>query len=203
MKNLITFILSFSCIIVFSQRNIDLKLAETEKFANGIIENYPDKILHYYKLINGTLKKYKPDNDNNEDDDSEIMMSYKIIKRNNKIIYISKSDSFWGMGDWNSSQDFYFDENGVLLGAVKKEDWFLENKCAGQIRYRGLYKNYGNPKLHRVDKFYNENDREVNLDSPNCKKSKKQALEIVQATDKISFRDLESFMKAEKIKYYR
>lgn len=103
------------------------------------------------------------------------------------------------MGDWNSSQDFYFDEKGVLLEAVKKEDWFLENKCARQIRYRGIYKNYGNPKLHRIDKFYNENDKEIDLDSPNCKKSKKEALENVERTDKITFRNLEGFMKAEKI----
>lgn len=201
MKNLIAFILSFSCVIVFSQRNIDLKLTEAENYTNEIMENNPEKILHYYKLNNGILKKINPNNDY-EDDDSEIMMSYKIIKRNNKIIYISKSDSFWGMGDWNSSQDFYFDEKGVLLGAVKKEDWFLENKCARQIKYRGIYRNYGKLKLNRVDKFYNENDKEINLDSPNCKKSKNEALENAEATDKINFRDLESFMKAEKIKYY-
>lgn len=202
MKKLITFIAFINYVLFFSQKNINLELAEAEKYTNQIIENNPDKILSYYKLINGTLKKTNPNNEN-EDDDSEIMMSYRIIKKNDKIIYISKSDSFWGMGDWNSSQDFYFDEQGVLLGAVKKEDWFLDNKCARQIRYRGIYRNYGKPKLQRVDKFYNENDKEINLDSPNCKKSKKQALEIVEAIDKINFRDLESFMKAEKIKYYR
>lgn len=203
MKNLITFILFINYVLVFSQKNINEKLAEAENFANKIIENNPDKILHYYKLNNGILKRYYPDNDNYEDDDSEIMMSYRIIKKNDKIIYISKSDSFWGMGDWNSSQDFYFDEKGVLLGAVKKEDWFLENKCARQIRYRGIYRNYGNPKLHRVDKFYDENDKEINLDSPNCKKSKNEALENAERTDKITFRNLEGFMKAERIKYYK
>ncbi|WP_312171476.1 hypothetical protein [Chryseobacterium sp.] len=202
MKTLITFILFINYVLAFCQKNIDKEIAEAEKFANKIIENNPDKILHFYKLNNGTLKKINPDSDY-EDDDSEIIMSYRIIKKNNKIIYISKSDSFWGMGDWNSSQDFYFDEKGVLLGAVKKEDWFLENKCAMQIRYRGIYKNYGNPKLHRVDKFYNENDKEINLDSANCKKSKKEALENAERTDKITFRNLEGFMKAEKIKYYK
>lgn len=202
MKNFIAFILSFSSVIVFSQRNIDLKLTEAEKYIKKIIKNNPEKILHYYKLNNGTLKKINP-NDDYEDDDSEIMMSYKIIKRNNKIIYISKSDSFWGMGDWNSSQDFYFDEQGVLLGAIKKEDWFLENKCARQIKYRGIYRNYGKLKLYKVDKFYNENDEEINLDSPNCKKSKKEALINADKTDKITFRNLEDFMKSEKIKYYK
>lgn len=202
MKNLITFILFINYVLVFSQKNINEELAEAEKYTNKIIENNPDKILCYYKLNNGTLKRYYSNNDNNEDDDSEIMMSYRIIKKNNKIIYISKSDSFWGMGDWNSSQDFYFDEKEVLLGAVKKEDWFLENKCARQIRYRGIYKNYEKPQLHRVDKFYNENDKEIDLDSPNCKKSKKDILENVDTTDKITFRDVEGFMKAEKIKHF-
>ncbi len=203
MKKVITFILFINYVLVFSQKNINKEIAEAEKYTNQIIENNPDKILHYYKLNNGILKRYHPDNDNYEDDDSEIIMSYRIIKKNNKIIYISKSDSFWGMGDWNSSQDFYFDEKGVLLGAEKKEDWFLDNKCAWQIRYRGIYRNYGKPKLQRVDKFYNENNKEINLDSPNCKKSKKEALENAERTDKITFRNLEGFMKAEKIKYYK
>lgn len=202
MRKLITFILFINYVLVFSQKNINEELAEAKKFVNKIIENNPDKILSYYKLNNSTLKKTNPNNEN-EDDDSEIMMSYRIIKKNDKIIYISKSDSFWGMGDWNSSQDFYFDEQGVLLGAVKKEDWFLENKCSRQIRYRGIYKNYGNSKLHRIDKFYNENDKEIDLDSPNCKKSKKEALENAERTDKITFRNLEGFMKAERIKYYK
>ncbi|GEM_PF-1171116 len=204
MKKLITFILFINYVLVFSQKNINEELAETEKFANKIIENNPDKISHYYKLNNGILKRYHPDNDNNEDAVNEIMMSYRIIKKNNKIIYISKSDNFWGgIGDWYNAQDFYFDNNGILLGAVKKEEWVLENKCAQQIKFRGIYLNYGNPKLDRKDKFYNENDKEINLDSPNCKSSKKKALEIIEQTDKIAFRDVEGFMKAEKIRYYK
>lgn len=204
MKELITFILFINYVLVFSQKNINEELAEAKKFANKIIENNPDKISHYYKLDNGILKRYYPDNDNNEDAVNEILMSYRIIKKNNKIIYISKSDNFWGdIGDWYNAQDFYFDNNGILLGAVKKEEWFLENKCAQQIKFRGIYLNYGNPKLDRKDKFYNENDKEINLDSPNCKSSKNKILEIIEEMDKIAFRDLEGFMKAEKIKYYR
>jgi len=204
MKKLITFILFINYVLVFSQKNINEELAEAEKYANKIIENNPDKILNYYKLINGTLKRYDPDNDNIEDAVNEIMMSYKIIKKNNKIIYISKSDNFWGgIGDWYNAQDFYFGNNGILLGAVKKEEWFLENKCAQQIKFRGIYLNYGNPKLDRKNKFYNENDKEINLESPNCKSSKKKVLEIIEQTDKIAFRDLEGFMKTEKIKYYQ
>ncbi|MFZ4929763.1 hypothetical protein [Chryseobacterium sp. Mn2064] len=204
MKKLITSIAFISYFLVFSQKNINEELAEAEKYTNQIIENNPDKISHYYKLDNGILKRYYPDNDNNEDAVNEILMSYKIIKKNNKIIYISKSDNFWGgIGDWYNAQDFYFDNNGILLGAVKKEEWFLENKCAQQIKFRGIYLNYGNPKLDRKDKFYNENDKEINLDSSNCKSSKKKVLEIIEEMDKIAFRDLEGFMKAEKIKYYR
>lgn len=73
MRKLITFILFIHYILVFSQKNINEKLAEAEKFANKIIENNPDKILSYYKLNNGILKKVNPNNEN-EDDDSEIMM---------------------------------------------------------------------------------------------------------------------------------
>ncbi|MGE8553990.1 MAG: hypothetical protein ACN6OB_08640 [Chryseobacterium jejuense] len=204
MKKLITFILFINYVLIFSQKNINEEIAEAEKYTNQIIENNPDKISHYYKLDNGTLKRYYPDNDNNEEAVNEIMMSYRIIKKNNKIIYISKSDNFLGgIGDWYNAQDFYFDNNGILLGAIKKEEWFLENKCAQQIKFRGLYLNYGNPKLDRKDKFYNENDKEINLDSPNCKSSKKKVLEIIEEMDKIAFRDLEGFMKAEKIKYYQ
>ena len=47
------------------------------------------------------------------------------------------------------------------------------------------------------------NDKELNLDSPNCKSSKKQILNNIAEIEKITFRDLEGFMKVEKIKYYK
>jgi hypothetical protein len=204
MKNLIFLILIFFFSVALGQNNIDIELLEAEKYVDKILENRPKEINNIVKLSNGTVKIPKT-NDWLEEFENDIVMSYKIIKKNDKIIYISKSDNFWGgIGDWYNAQDFYFNEKGVLLGAVKKEDWFLENtKCANQIKYRGIYKNYGNPKLERIDKFFNESNKEINLDSPNCKKSKMQAKENAESMDKIAFRDLEGFMKAEKIKYYR
>jgi len=203
MKKLISFILIYFFSVVFSQNNIDIKLSEAEKYVDKILENKPKVVTNIVKLSNGIVKIPKTDDWIDEFDNS-IEMYYKIIRKNDKILYISKSDNLWGgIGDWYNAQDFYFDENGVLLGAIKKEEWFLENKCAFQIKYRGIYKNYGNPKLERVDKYYNENFKEINLDSPNCKKSKMQALENAESMDKIAFRDVEGFMKAEKLKYYR
>jgi hypothetical protein len=203
MKNLISFILIFFSFVVFSQNNIDKELLEAEKYVDEILEKRPKEVTNIVKLNNGVVKIPKTD-DWIDEFDNNIEMYYKIIRKNDKILYISKSDNLWGgIGDWYNAQDFYFNEKGLLLGAVKKEDWFLENKCASQIKYRGIYKNYGNPKLERVDKYYNENFKEINLDSPNCKKSKPQALENAESMDKIAFRDVEGFMKAEKIKYYR
>ena len=204
MKNLISFILIFFSFVVFGQNNIDKELLEAEKYVDEILEKRPKEVTNIVKLNNGVVKIPKTD-DWIDEFDNNIEMYYKIIRKNDKILYISKSDNLWGgIGDWYNAQDFYFNEKGLLLGAVKKEDWFLENKCASQIKYRGIYKNYGNPKLERVDKYYNENFfKEINLDSPNCKKSKPQALENAESMDKIAFRDVEGFMKAEKIKYYR
>lgn len=203
MKNLISFILIFFSFVVFSQNNIDKELLEAEKYVDEILEKRPKEVTNIVKLNNGVVKIPKTD-DWIDEFDNNIEMYYKIIRKNDKILYISKSDNLWGgIGDWYNAQDFYFNEKGLLLGAVKKEDWFLENKCASQIKYRGIYKNYGNPKLYRIDKFYNEDYKEINLDSPNCKKSKPQALENADSMDKIAFRDIEGFMKAEKIKYYR
>ena len=204
MKNLISFILIFFSFVVFSQNNIDKELLEAEKYVDEILEKRPKEVTNIVKLNNGVVKIPKTD-DWIDEFDNNIEMYYKIIRKNDKILYISKSDNLWGgIGDWYNAQDFYFNEKGLLLGAVKKEDWFLENKCASQIKYRGIYKNYGNPKLERVDKYYNENFfKEINLDSPNCKKSKPQALENAESMDKIAFRDVEGFMKAEKLKYYR
>ncbi|AZI55156.1 hypothetical protein EIB75_07835 [Epilithonimonas vandammei] len=131
-------------------------------------------------------------------------MFYKIIRKDDKIIYISKSDNMWGgLGDWYSSQDFYFNKDGILVGAIKKEDFFLEDtKCANQINYRAFYKNIDAPKLDEIEKILNENGKEISLDSPKCKGSKKQVLESINSVDKITFRSVEDFMKAEKIKYY-
>lgn len=77
-----------------------------------------------------------------------------------------------------------------------------EIKCAEQIRYRAYYVNINAPKLDKVEKILNSNEKEINLDSPNCKSSKKQILNNIAEIEKITFRDLEGFMKANKIKYY-
>ena len=109
-----------------------------------------------------------------------------------------------GIGDWLSSQDFYFNKSGTLLGAEKKEDFFLqETKCAQQIKYRAFYKNVNTTYLEKVEKILNENEKEISLDSPKCIKSKNGILESINSIDKIAFRTVEDFMKTEKIKYYR
>ena len=115
MKNLIFLILIFFFSVAFGQNNIDIELLEAEKYVDKILENRPKEINNIVKLSNGTVKIPKT-NDWLEEFENDIVMSYKIIKKNDKIIYISKSDNFWGgIGDWYNAQDFYCNEKGVLL----------------------------------------------------------------------------------------
>ena len=202
MKTLYLFLTLFPFLNCYSQSPYEKDFEEAKLYVNETLKNNHSEILNYVKLPDGKLKLSKTDNPMQEFDDWS--MFYKIIRKDDKIIFISKSDNMWGgLGDWYSSQDLYFNKDGILVGAIKKEDFFLEDtNCANQIKYRAYYKNIDAPKLDKIEKILNENEKEISLDSPKCKGSKKQVLESINSVDKITFRSVEDFMKAEKIKYY-
>ncbi|WP_312765765.1 hypothetical protein [Epilithonimonas sp.] len=138
-----------------AQNSYEKELEDAKFFVKEIYKNNPSEILNYVKLSDSKLKLCTTDDQlKNYIVDGEWNMFYRIIRKGNKIVYISKSNNMWGgIGDWLSSQDFYFNKDGILIGAIKKENFFLEEpKCARQIQYRAYYKNVNAPKLDRVEK---------------------------------------------------
>lgn len=204
MKNI--FLLSFliSSNLFYTQNKYKTDLKEAKNYVDNVFKKDASQIKNYVKLSDGRIMLSKTD-DPIEEFDNDCIRFYKMIRKNDKVIFISKSDNLWGgIGDWYDAQDYYFNEKGILIGAQKRLNFFLEEtKCAIQVKYSAFYENVDAPKLAKVQKTLNLNDKELNLDSPNCKSSKKQILNNIAGIEKITFRNLEGFMKVENIKYYK
>lgn len=168
------------------------------------LKNNPSKVIEYVKLTDGRLKRCKTA-DPVEEFEFQWSLFYKIIRRNDKIVYISKSDDLWGrIGDSKTSYDYYFNDDGILVGAEKSIDFFLLNtSCATQVKYNASYLNVNAEKLKKVEVYTDNNGNAFNFTSKKCKSSIGFIRNIVDNLDQITFRNLEGFMKAEKIKYYR
>jgi len=204
MKNL--YIVFTLCTFSFfnSQGLYEKELKQTKSFVKTILRNEPSKIIEYVKLTDGRLKRSMTENPV-EEFELQWYMFYKIIRKNNKIVYISKSDDLWGhIGDSKTSYDYYFNEEGILVGAEKSLDFFLlDTTCAIQVQYYALYQNVKAEKLEKTEIYKDDNGNVIDFTSRKCKNSKSYIQNITNSLDKIIFRNLEGFMKAEKIKYYK
>ncbi|GEN67178.1 hypothetical protein [Chryseobacterium rhizosphaerae] len=204
MKNLIVLINLCLFSVFYSQNSYENGLRQTKLFVKGIFKNQPSKVIQYVKLTDGRIKQSKTDNAL-EEFELQWDLFYKIIRKNNKIVYISKSDDLWGhIGDSKTSYDYYFNEEGILVGAEKSLDFFLlDTTCAIQVQYYALYQNVKAKKLEKTEMYKDDNGNIIDFTSRKCKNSKAYIQNITNSLDKITFRNLESFMKAEKIKYYK
>lgn len=204
MKNLIVLINLCIFSVFYSQDSYENELKQTKLFVKGILKNQPSKVIEYVKLTDGRLKQSKTDNPL-EEFELQWDMFYKIIRKNNKIVYISKSDDLWGhIGDSKTSYDYYFNEEGILVGAEKSLDFFLlDTACANQVKYHVSYMNVKAEKLVKAEMYKDDNENVIDFTSRKCKNSKAYIQSITNSLDKITFRNLEGFMKAEKIKYYK
>ncbi len=204
MKNL--YIIFTLCTFSFfnSQGLYEKELKQTKSFVKTILRNEPSKIIEYVKLTDGRLKRSMTENPV-EEFELQWYMFYKIIRKNNKIVYISKSDDLWGhIGDSKTSYDYYFNEEGILVGAEKSLDFFLlDTTCANQVNYHVSYLNVKSKKLEKVEIYKDDNGNIIDFTSRKCKNSKMYIQSITNSLDKVTFRNLEGFMKAERIKYYK
>lgn len=204
MRNIMLILLLIVSNMFYAQSKYEIELKEAKTYVDNVFKKDSTQIENYVKLSDGRIMLTKTD-DPIEEFDNDWNRFYKIIRKNDKVIFISQSNNLWGgIGDWYDAQDYYFNEKGNLIGAEKRLDFYLEEtKCAKQIKYRAFYVNINAPKLTKVEKILNSNEKELNLDSPTCKSSKKQILNNIAEIEKITFRDVEGFMKVEKIKYYK
>lgn len=204
MKKLIILINLCIFSVFYSQKSYEDELKQTKLFVKEVLKNQPSKVIEYVKLTDGRIKQSKTDNPV-EEFELQWEMFYKILRKNNKIVYISKSDDLWGhIGDSKTSYDYYFNEEGILVGAEKSLDFFLlDTTCASQVRYYVSYINVKAEKLEKTEIYKDNNGNVIDFTSKKCKNSKTYIQSITNSLDKITFRDVEGFMKAEKIKYYR
>ncbi|WP_160139442.1 hypothetical protein [Chryseobacterium sp. c4a] len=204
MKNLIVLINICIFSVFYSQNSYENEFKQTKLFVKGILENQPSKVTQYIKLTDGRIKQSKTDNPL-EEFELQWDLFYKIIRKNNKIVYISKSDDLWGhIGDSKTSYDYYFNEEGILVGAEKSLDFFLlDTTCAIQVQYYALYQNVKAEKLEKTEIYKDDNGNVIDFTSKKCKDSKAYIQSNTNSLDKITFRNLEGFMKAERIKYYK
>lgn len=204
MKNLYIIFTLYTFSFFNSQGLYEKELKQTKSFVKTILRNDPSKIIEYVKLTDGRLKRSMTENPV-EEFELQWYMFYKIIRKNNKIVYISKSDDLWGhIGDSKTSYDYYFNEEGILVGAEKSLDFFLlDTTCANQVKYYVSYLNVKAEKLEKAEIYKDDNGDVIDFTSRKCKNSKMYIQSITNGLDKITFRNLEGFMKAEKIKYYK
>ncbi|WP_228372462.1 hypothetical protein [Chryseobacterium daeguense] len=204
MKNL--YIIFTLCTFSFfnSQGLYEKELKQTKSFVKTTLRNEPSKIIEYVKLTDGRLKQSMTENPV-EEFELQWEMFYKILRKNNKIVYISKSDDLWGhIGDSKTSYDYYFNEEGILVGAEKSLDFFLlDTTCTNQVKYYVSYINVKAEKLEKKEIYKDDKGNVIDFTSKKCKNSKRYIHSITNDLDKITFRDVEGFMKAEKIKYYQ
>ncbi|PWW27217.1 hypothetical protein [Chryseobacterium sp. AG844] len=190
--------------VFYSQKSYEDELKQTKLFVKEVLKNQPSKVIEYVKLTDGRIKQSKTDNPL-EEFELQWDLFYKIIRKNNKIVYISKSDDLWGhIGDSKTSYDYYFNEEGILVGAEKSLDFFLlDTTCANQVRYYVSYTNVKAEKLEKAEIYKDDNGNIIDFTSRKCRNSKVHIQSITNSLDKITFRNVEGFMRAEKIKYYK
>lgn len=188
----------------YAQNKYEIELKEAKTYVDNIFKKDSTQIKNYVKLSDGRIMLSMTDNPI-EEFDNDCSVFYKIIKKDNKIIFISKSPDMWGgIGDSSRDYNYYFNNDSVLVGAEKKLEFFLmDTKCTELVKYFASYVNDDKPKLLKIESIKDYNGKLIDLDSPKCSNSKKDILESINDLDKINFRNVEGFMKVEKIKYYK
>lgn len=203
MKNLLLFVLlaifNFSC---SQNKNEIIKrdLSELKKYID-IVYSKDAKVIKTYVVNpqNGKLYSSKTD-DLFSEFNFNFENAYDIVYKDEKIVYIQKTPIIQS-GDSAIYYGYYFNDEGKLIGAEKSVSCFCGNN--GEIlRYRLDYElNEGTDKLERVKEEYSdENEKKItNLDLI----KNTELIYLKENLDKITFRDIEGFIKAEKIKYYK
>lgn len=184
----------------------DNNIKNLKLFVENVYKNDSTKVKTYIKdESSGKVFPVKT-KDIYSEFDFESSIVYEFIKRDEKITYIRKTPISFS-GDASITYEYYFDENKRLIGAEKSvSSFFGENSDI--IRYNVEYVlDNKTDKLERISEYYaNEDGKKID---PKSKKYKKAfgveglIQDYIESLDKITFRDLESFMKTEKIKYYK
>ena len=187
-----------------SQTNYEKEIIELKKYVHKTYEENYEAIERYViNPKNGNLYKVKTE-DIFSEFEFDLENVYEFLRKNDKVVCARKSPISQS-GDSNISYFYYFAENGGLIGAEKfVSSFYGDNKVVNYtIQYELSEKT---DKLERVKEEYtDENDKVIKRNSRLYKIAVEDGMisYYIPYLDKITFRDLEGFMKSENLKYYR
>lgn len=209
MMKKILLIALFSLFSVACSQNKSLDYRSEVKNLKSYVENTykndSDKIKSYVKNENnGKIFLIKTD-DIYSEFDFEFYYAYDFLRKDDKVVYARKMPISQS-GDSAIFYDYYFNNEGRLIGAEKSVSAFYgENSKV--VNYTVEYElSDKTDKLERVSEIYtDENDKKIEKNSKLYKEAVENGLisSYIEDLDKITFRDLEGFMRTEKIKYYK
>lgn len=206
-KSLLIIVLSIFSIACSQSKstNYGLQVENLKIFVDDIYKNDSAKVKTYVKNDkNGKIFLAKT-NDLYSEFDFDFSTAYNFIKKDDTIIYISKMPISQS-GDSDELYEYYFDKNKRLIG-VKKSVTSFYGENGDIVEYAIEYLlSSKTDKLERIHEYYTDMDGKV-ID-PKSKKYKiavKDGLieNYAESLDKIKFKNLEEFMKIEKLKYYK
>lgn len=202
MKNISLLVSLFFFGLTYSQNNSNVsEIGKIKSFVNLLIQKDDTKnVKYYYRLDNNSpaIGKEDMDSDRLMYQDWEVM--YKIYKRNGKIISIEKAYP----GTSNEEYDYYFNENGKIIGASKSISFVSgSNSCSWFVRYYSEYAfnfNSGDWEKGKTEVYNYDSGKKIIVDSPKCSKVKKDLGIYVSRLESINkYSDLKSFLIGNKI----
>ena len=200
-------LLSFFSIACSQNNSLDYKteLKNLKTYVENTYKNDSDKIKSYVKNEHdGKIFLIKTD-DIYSEFNFEFYYAYDFLRKDDKLVYTRKTP-ISRSGDSFIFYDYYFNNGGRLIGADKNVSSFYgENSKV--VFYKIEYElSDKTDKLERVSEVYtDENKKIIEKNSKLYKEAVTNGLisSYIEDLDKITFRDLEGFMKTEKIKYYK
>ena len=208
MKKLLLIVLLLLFSIAYSQNkstDYSTEVKSLENYVQNTYKNDSDKIKSYVKNEgNGKIFRIKTD-DIYSEFDFEFYYVYDFLRKDDKVVYVRKTPISQS-GDSAIFYDYYFNTEGRLIGVEKSVSAFYgENSKV--VNYTVEYElSDKTDKLERVSEIYIDGkDKKIEKNSKLYKEAVENGLisSYIEGLDKITFRDLEGFMKTEKIKYYR
>jgi hypothetical protein len=183
------------------------KLKDLKIYVNSISKSDSTILKSYVKNSqNGKIYSLKEKDVYDQYGDMIYENVYQILEKDKKIVYIKQLLYYWaeGMPFNESSYEYYFDENKNLIGV--KKSTFNSYGDFKDISYNIEYVlNSKLGKLERTSNYYAKGNKILDPKSKEIKIADKDGLikNSIKFLNNITFRDLEGFMKKEKIKYYK
>ena len=206
MKKLLLIVSLILFSVIYSQtKSTDYgnEIKNLQTYIENAYQNDSDKIKSYVKNeSNGKIFLIKTD-DIYSEFDFEFYYAYDFLRKDDKLVYTRKMPISQS-GDSAIFYDYYFNNGGRLIGAEKNVSSFYgENQV---VFYKIKYElNDKTDKLEKISEIYtDEKGKKIEQGSKLYKEAVENGLisSYIEDLDKITFRDLEGFMKSEKIKYY-